>query len=163
MEISTFFKISYGLYTVCTEFNGVKGGYIANTVFQVTAEPPRLAISCSKNNFTYNLLKQARKFTISVLHQNASSQLVGDFGYKSGRDISKFDAHQFKKGELNIPIITEGCVAYFECEIDYEFEVDTHVLFVGQVKAAELLSSSQEPMTYANLPNHPKPKPAKKT
>ena len=45
MDRKTLHKISYGLYVVCSKNNGKYNGQIANAVFQVTAEPPTIAIS----------------------------------------------------------------------------------------------------------------------
>ena len=41
MNIESYFKITYGLYLVTSEAKGQKTGYVANTVFQVTANPPQ--------------------------------------------------------------------------------------------------------------------------
>ena len=42
--------ITYGLYIVTTIDGEKKNGLIVNTVFQVTAEPARVAISVNKQN-----------------------------------------------------------------------------------------------------------------
>ena len=54
MNIEAFFKVSYGLYIIGSAYDGKRSGYVANTAFQVTAEPARFAISCSKNNYWWN-------------------------------------------------------------------------------------------------------------
>ena len=41
MDLTTLFKISYGMYVVCSKEGDKLSGQIVNTVIQVTAEPPR--------------------------------------------------------------------------------------------------------------------------
>ena len=43
MNKSALHKISYGLYVITSGEEGRFNGQIANTVFQVTAEPPTVA------------------------------------------------------------------------------------------------------------------------
>jgi flavin reductase (DIM6/NTAB) family NADH-FMN oxidoreductase RutF len=67
MNTETLFKISYGLYVVSSAAGGKRSGYISNTVFQVTAEPPQFAVVCSKDNYTAQLISESGKIGISVL------------------------------------------------------------------------------------------------
>ena len=89
MNINAFFKISYGLYLISTKAGDKMGGYVANTAFQVTAKPARFAISCNRDNLTAEMIRESGVFAFSVLREDASSELIGNFGYKSGRDIDK--------------------------------------------------------------------------
>ena len=57
MSFETYFKISYGLYIVTTKSGNKMGGYIANTLFQVTATPPQFAISCNPFKSSSPLLR----------------------------------------------------------------------------------------------------------
>lgn len=149
MDISAFFKISYGIYAVCAEFQGKKNGYIANTVFQITAEPARFALSCNKDNFTNDLIKQSGKFSFSILEENVKSEIISAFGYKSGRDIDKFDGLKYKVSDNGIPILLDGSLAYFECEVEQSIDVATHVIYVGKLISGEMIDESKIPMTYA--------------
>ena len=149
MNIEAFFKISYGIYVVSSEFGGKLNGYIANTAFQVTAEPAQFAISCNKNNFTAELIKQSGAFSISILEQDVKPEIISAFGYKSGKDVNKFENVEYKIGKTNAPILLENAVAYFECKVVNSFEVGTHIIFIGELVDGELLDESKEPMTYA--------------
>lgn len=85
MNTEAFFKISYGLYIISTAAGQKMNGYVANTAFQVTAEPPQIAISCNKDNFTTHLIQQSGLFSISILEEQASAEIIGLFGYKRDR------------------------------------------------------------------------------
>ena len=149
MNLNAFYNLSYGLYVVGSEYNGKKNGYIANTAFQVTAQPPQLAISCSKDNFSSEIIEKSGYFSVSVLHKEVSRKILGTFGYKSGRDFDKFEDVRYTTGKSGIPIVTEDSVAWFECKVVQKLDVGTHILFVGEVLYGDILESTvKEPITY---------------
>lgn len=149
MNIEAFFKLTYGLYVVSSASNGKLNGYVSNTVFQVTAEPPQIAIACSKNNLTTDLIQQSRAFSVSVLEKDVDAEIIGNFGYKSGREIAKFDNINYISGKNGIPILQDNTIASFECEVVQQFDVGSHLLFIGKVTEGELLKADADPLTYA--------------
>lgn len=148
MNYDTFFKISYGLYIVTTQSGNKKGGYIANTLFQVTANPPQFAISCNKDNYTTELIQQSGVFGFSVLSEKASPSLIGNFGYKSGRDFDKFTGVNYFNGKTGVPIVTDSSVAWFECKVTQSYEVGTHVMFIGEVIDNGTIEDKVKSLTY---------------
>ena len=149
MNYEAFFKVTYGLYVISSGNKGKMSGYIANTAFQVTAEPERFAISCSNNNFTVDIIRQSKAFAISVLSKEADQSLISLFGYHSTSQVDKFANTKIKIAKTGIPIVTEGCIAWFECELEQEINLGTHTIFIGKVLDNELLVSTDEPLTYA--------------
>lgn len=149
MDFESFFRFTYGIYIISSADKGIRNGYIANTVFQVTAEPPQLAISCSKNNYTAGLIQSAGLFSVSVLHQQAHPDLIGTFGYKSGRETDKFRNARYITGRTGVPIVTEDALAWFECRVVKSHDLGTHILFIGEVEDCEVLDVPLPPMTYA--------------
>ena len=150
MNFEAFYSLSYGLYIVSSEADGKKNGYVANTVFQVTANPPQLAISCSKNNLSAEIIDKNGFFSVSVLNQKVSKNLLGRFGYKSGKEVDKFDGTATITGKTGIPIVTEDSIAWFECKVVQRMDVGSHILFIGEVLDGEMLDSKvKDPITYA--------------
>jgi flavin reductase (DIM6/NTAB) family NADH-FMN oxidoreductase RutF/rubredoxin len=149
MNFESFFKITYGLYIVSSSSNGKSNGYIANAVFQVTAEPPQLAVACNKDNFTSGIIKSSGKFSVSVLQKDAKPELIGAFGYKSGKDTEKFNDFGFVTTDNGIPVLVEDCVAWFGCEVVQTFDVGTHLIFIGKISDGEMINESGEPLTYS--------------
>ena len=149
MNFETYFKISYGLYIVTTRSDNKKGGYISNTLFQVTATPPQFAISCNKDNYTSELIKQSGVFGFSVLSEKANPALIGNFGYKSGQEFDKFEGVNYIKGISGIPIVTDSSVAWFECKVKQSFEVGTHIIFIGEVVDNGIIDEKGKPLTYS--------------
>ena len=92
IDFKSFHKLSYGLYLICSEWDGKKAGYAGNTGFQVTADPSTIAISSNKENFTTDIISKSKKFSLSVLQKDLDIGIIGDFGFKSSKDIDKFAA-----------------------------------------------------------------------
>jgi flavin reductase (DIM6/NTAB) family NADH-FMN oxidoreductase RutF/rubredoxin len=148
IDFEALFKISYGLYIVSSGDKTEGNGFIANTVFQVTAEPPRFAICCNKNNYTSDYLNKYQVFSVSILARNASSEIIGKFGYKSGKNINKFADSQVQYGETGVPIILNDCIAYLECKVEKTLDLGTHILYIGELINAETIDKTKEPLTY---------------
>lgn len=148
-----FFKISYGLYLISTEYEGHKNAYIANTAFQVTADPERFAISCHKDNLSSELIMASKKFSFAVLERDVDQKVISKFGYSSGKDGDKFRDIDYFMSDMGNPILKEGIIAYFECELEQHFDVGTHILFIGLLKDGKEIDLSKEPLTYADYRN----------
>ncbi len=148
LDFRALWKVTYGLYVVGVNHNGRLNGQIVNTAFQLTAEPPTFGISINRENLTYELLKESRKFALSVLGISAPLKLIGLFGFRSGRDIDKFSQVNYKLGYTGSPILLDHTVAYIECEVFKEVDLSTHTLFIGNIVSGEVLSD-EEPLTYA--------------
>ncbi len=141
-------KISYGVYIICTGDEKYGNGYISNTVFQVTSSPAQFGTCCNKDNYSAGLIEKYGYFTVSVLHQNTDSEVYGRFGYKSGRDLDKFDGMTIKYGLSGTPIVLNDSVAYLELKVVQKIDVGTHWLFIGELVDAQLIDESLEPITY---------------
>ena len=150
MNIEAYFKITYGLYIVSASDGKKLNGYISNTVFQVTAEPPQFAIACSKNNFTSGMITQSKAFAISALSDDVRADIISTFGYKSGKEVDKFKGYNYKLGKTSAPILLDDQLAWFECEVVQMLDVGSHLLFIGKVVDGDLLNAAGTPLTYAN-------------
>jgi flavin reductase (DIM6/NTAB) family NADH-FMN oxidoreductase RutF/rubredoxin len=149
MNTSAFRKISYGLYVVTSGKEGRFNGQIANTVFQVTSEPPTLAVSINKLNFTHEHIRESRRFAVSILGETTPMTMIGQFGFKCGRDINKFEGISVRTGKTGVPIVADHAVAFVETEVVGELDCGTHTIFLGQVVECDILDAEAEPMTYA--------------
>ena len=148
INFEALFKMSYGLYIVCSGDNKTGNGFISNTVFQVTSEPAQFAACCNKNNFTAEFIEKYGNFSISVLHQNTNPEIFSKFGYKSGRDFNKLEGTDLKYGKTGVPVVLNDSVAYLECKVVKKIDVGTHWLFIGELKDAKILDQANEVITY---------------
>ena len=116
MNRKALHKISYGLYIICSKKDKKINGQIANAVFQVTSDPPTVAVSINKKNLTHEFIESSKVFTMSILCEKAPMTYIGTFGYKSGRDIDKFkeDLDKFMaKWALNGKTENEDMTVYY--------------------------------------------------
>ncbi|MFC1988800.1 flavin reductase family protein [Chloroflexota bacterium] len=149
MNLQALHKLGYGMYIVCS-INGDKiNGQISNTVFQITSEPPTVAVSINKSNLTHEYIQNSKVFTASVLCTETPLSYIGRFGFHSGRDANKFDEINYKTGKTGAPIVTHYTVAYMEAKVAHEIDVGTHTLFIGEIVEADVISE-RECMTYAH-------------
>jgi len=148
MDVKALYKLSYGLYVVCSRKGDRLNGQIANTVFQIASEPPTIAVSINKSNLTHEFVKESKVLTVSVLSQDTPLSFIGHFGFKSGREIDKLEGISYKIGETQAPVVTDNTLAYLEARIIQELDVGTHTIFVGELVGADVIKEG-EPMTYA--------------
>jgi flavin reductase (DIM6/NTAB) family NADH-FMN oxidoreductase RutF/rubredoxin len=147
MDAKALYKIGYGLYVVTSKKGEKLNGQIANTVFQITSEPPTIAVSINKSNLTWEFIKESGVFAVSVLCQDTPLDFIGRFGFKSGRDTDKLEGINYKIGQTKAPIVTDNAVAYLEVEVSNEMDMGTHTVFAGRVINAEVLTD-EVCMTY---------------
>ena len=148
MKKEAFFKISYGVYVVSSHLADRLNGQIANTVFQVTSDQPRFAICINKQNLTHEFIESSKVFSVSVLSETTPMTFIGRFGFKSGRQLNKFEGVEYKIGKTGVPVVLENSLAYFEAKVISQLDVGTHTLFIGEVVDADVITEG-EPMTYA--------------
>jgi flavin reductase (DIM6/NTAB) family NADH-FMN oxidoreductase RutF/rubredoxin len=148
MDTKALYKIGYGLYIVSSYKGQKRNGQVANTVFQITSQPPTIAVSINKENLTYEYIKQSKVFTVSILAQDTPLAFIGHFGFKSGRDIDKLKGIKYKTGVTKAPIVTDHTLAYLEAKVLQEVDAGTHSIFIGELVGAEVIGEG-EPMSYA--------------
>lgn len=148
MDPKALYKISYGLYLITSKKGEKVNGQTANALIQVTADPPAIAIGLNKQNLTNEYIKESKVFVVSILAQDTPLNVIGQFGFKSGRDINKFDNIKYKLGKTGAPIILDNILAYLEVKVTHEMDVGTHTIFVGEIVESEVLKDG-DPMTYA--------------
>ncbi len=149
MNLNALRPLSYGLYIVGSRKGDRINAQIANTVIQVCSEPPTIAVAINRTNLTHEFMQDSKVFTVSVLCEDAPLRLIGNFGFKSGRDSDKFDGVDYKLGVTQAPIVLEHAVAYLEASVIKDVDVGTHTIFIGKLVDAEVLTE-KEPMTYAH-------------
>ncbi len=148
MNLKALHMISYGLYLVSSRKGERLNGQIANTVFQITSEPPTIAVSINKNNLTHEFITESKVLSVSILCRDTPLSFIGNFGFKSGRDIDKFEGIDYKIGKTQAPVVIDNAVAYLEARVIQEVDVGSHTIIVGELVGADILKEG-EPMTYA--------------
>ena len=151
MNTDIFTKLSYGLYIVSTMDDGRATGCVANAAMQITATPATIAISINHNNYTNECIKKFGLFSVSILAEDSDASLIGQFGFKSGRDNHKFMGVDFDIVE-KVPVVKDTC-GYVVCKVIDKMEAPTHTVFLGEVIGGEVFENNRQPMTYAYYHN----------
>jgi len=137
------------MYIVGSKRADMLNGCILNTVFQVTPEPVSVAVSINRGCLTHEYVSQSGVFSVCVLSQQTPMSFIGRFGFRSGRDIDKFEGVNYRTGQTGAPIITDNTVAFLEAEVVDRIDVVKHTVFIGRILACATLAADKEPMTYA--------------
>jgi len=80
---------------------------------------PVVAVVVRPQRHTYELLKAAGEFTVSVPTTNALQKELAFAGTKSGRDVDKFSGHGMTAAsaqKVGAPIVAE-CGLHIECKV----------------------------------------------
>ena len=158
IDTKTTRNFSYGLF-VLTANDGKDNGCIINTAIQVTSEPYKISIAVNKNNYTLSQILNTKVFNISLLSQDCPFEIFTRFGFQSGKTVDKF-------ADFPSPVSSNGLKhisakyanAFISCKVETSLDLGTHVLLVGEVTEAQVLSSVPS-MTYAYYFANVKPKP----
>jgi flavin reductase (DIM6/NTAB) family NADH-FMN oxidoreductase RutF len=149
MDINSFSKLTYGVYIISSEDEEEKNAFIATAVFQVTAIPEKIAVAASKDNYTTALIQKKKAFGISVLRQNYAPTTIGNFGFRSGKNFNKFETCKYLMGRITgVPIVLDDTLSWFECSLEQEVDLGTHILFIGKVVDCATVSEEDIPLTY---------------
>ena len=160
VDINALFKLSYGLFVVSAQDeNGRDNGCITNTVMQITDAPNRIAIGVNKANCTHDMILKTGKFTVSVLTEDAQFKLFQHFGFKSGKDVDKFQEFKHMDRCANgLYYLSKYSNALISGKVTAAQDCGTHTLFVADVTEACVLSDAPS-VTYEYYFEHIKPKP----
>ncbi len=146
MDKTALFNLSYGVYVVTTWAEGRPTGCTANSAMQITATPETIAVSINHDNYTNKCIKDTGVFAINILGENVDPMVIGSFGFRSGKDVDKFEGiEHLVKGYL--PVLPQA-VSYITCKVINTMETETHTVFLGEVTDAGNLSKDT-PMTYS--------------
>ncbi len=141
-------KITQGMYVLTTK----NGGCIVDAVSQISAGVnPLIAVSVMKNNYTNQLLKQNKRFALSILGKENVGEIIKTFGFSSSKDTNKFEKINILE-ILEIPIIKDT-LGYMICDIIDDIENETHTLFIGKLIEGDVFSK-QDAMSYQYYQDH---------
>lgn len=149
LDLQSLFKLSYGMCILTSRKDGKYNGCMVNTVFQITPEPPMLAVSVNKGCLTHEYIDASGVLAVSILSEQTPMDFIGSFGFRSGRDVDKFEGVKYRTGRLGVPIVPDNTAGFIEAEVERSIDVETHTLFIAKIVACETLDENACPMTYA--------------
>ena len=141
------FGVTYGLYVVSSIKDDKYNAMISNTFIQVTNMPLKASVCINKGSLTAEYIRDSGVFGVSILGKE-NHDLVGRFGYRSGRVLDKFKKMSYVIGENTGCPGLSNALSFVECEVEQTIDLGTHYLFIAKVVGGEGFRN-EEPMTYA--------------
>ena len=146
MDKSVLYDLSYGLYAIGVKDGNRNCGCIVNTVFQITSADPLVAVSMNKENYTYELIRNNNKFSVSILSEKTNPIVISKLGFVSGKDNDKWSDFAFEEMD-GLPIVKENAVGHMICEVVSMQETSTHFVILAKVVNTKK-DSKEKAMTY---------------
>ena len=157
VDLAALHNLSYGLF-VLTAKEDQDNGCIVNTCVQVAEQPTRMAISVQVENLTREMIERTGEFNVSVLTEDVPYETIRHFGFQTGREVNKFEGYEgFKRSCNGLAYLTKNCNAMFSCKVVEKTDLGTHMMFIGEVTEAKVLSDAPA-CTYAHYHAAIKPK-----
>ncbi|MGC8660172.1 MAG: flavin reductase family protein [Desulfomonilaceae bacterium] len=147
VDYDVFRDVSYGLYLVSARAGDRINGQIVNTVIQVTSTPPCFAVIINRKNYTHELISIGKVFGVSVLKDSTPFPFIGLFGFRSGRDVNKFENVEYVEGVTGCPLVSANTLGVMEVKLMQHLEVGTHTVFIGEVISSRSITQGR-PLTY---------------
>ncbi len=157
-DLTALFNIGYGLYVVTSNDGKKDNGLIVNTVTQVTNTPNRIAVAINKENYSHHIIRQTGKMNINCLTQDAPFAVFEAFGFRSGRNVDKFENCEPLRSDNGLVFLPRYINSFMSLKVEQYVDLDTHGMFICSVTEARVLSD-RETMTYTYYQNHVKPAP----
>ncbi len=148
IDINAMFTLSYGLYVIGSRSGGRINGQIANAVFQITNSPMRIAVAINKEELTHEFLSDTGVCSINVLSEEAGLPFIGQFGFRTGREVDKFADVSHTITPSGCPCPDENILACIDLSIKDSLDAGSHTLFIGEVTNCTITGEGT-PMTYS--------------
>lgn len=151
-------QLRKGAFLTVKDENEVNTMTIGWGSISVVWNKPIFMVAVRYSRHTYNLIENAKEFTVSIPLDNDLRKELAYCGSKSGRDVNKFeecDLTLIEGQKLSTPIIGE-CELHYECKVVYQQAMepatlddtikqrcykdnDYHVLYFGEILDSYLL------------------------
>lgn len=148
MNKRALYAFQSGLYVVSATDGEKRAGCVINTGLQLTGDPLQVQVVVNKQNYTEGVIERAGHFALTVISKAADMAFIGRFGFQTSATVDKFDGITAEQTVLGDWYTPECSCAVLACEVVQTLDVGTHMLFVGKVIDAEVLSQD-EAITYA--------------
>lgn len=129
-------QLSYAIYIVGVGRDAEMNAMAASWITQCSFDPPLLMVAIRKGTHTYDLIQEARNFTINLIdkeHREIIRTLEKPF-HMSADKILHVDLVEH---ETAAPIL-EKAFAYIECQVREIYEPGDHALVIGEVMHSAL-------------------------
>lgn len=142
-------NLTYGVFILASKTQDKLAGCIINCAIQTAAVPPTIAVCVNRDNFTNLAIKESKLFSVSVLSESIDPKLIGLFGFRSSKDINKFEGLAYEKAAQGLPVLSKDINAWLACKVIDQKELITHTMFFGELIDGDIKECPAPPMSYA--------------
>jgi rubredoxin len=96
---------------------------------------------------------------VNCLSVEAPFSVVESFGFRSGRNVNKFEGTEVMRSDNGLAFLGRYINAFMSLKVEQYVDLDTHGMFICSVTEARVMSD-KETMTYTYYQDNVKPKPA---
>jgi len=160
MNAKAYEKLDYTLALLSSAAEGKRQGCIINSLHQATSSyPPKFTVTLNKGHETAKAVEASGSFSVTLLAADCPSELINDFGYKSGRVGDKFAAYEAQTDGAGNPYLKGHMVSRITCRVVGKLDLGGYMLYVGQAEEAEMLDGG-DVLTLSAFAQRGKPTPA---
>jgi flavin reductase (DIM6/NTAB) family NADH-FMN oxidoreductase RutF len=127
----------YGCYLLTVANGDEINGMPLSLFTQVSFDPPQVLAAVSNKRYSHHMVEEAKAFAVVFLRKD-QADLVERFKLKGDDHGKKFEGLEWKKASLGSPVLKD-CLGYIECELSHTCDPGDHTLFIGEIKAAEVI------------------------
>ena len=151
------YQISYGLYVITTNDGKKDNGCIVNSVMRLSGTPRIVGVSVNKQSYTWEIIQKKGVLNVNTLTDDVPFEFIGNFGYKSGRDVDKFAGYALTRSKNGLAVLPEYTKGFLSLAVTHEISLGSHTLFLCRLTDGKI-TSDKKALTYSHYQAHIKPK-----
>ena len=149
MDSKALHKLTHGLYIVGVKDGDSFGGCVVDAVAQASmGNTPNIVLCSMLKNYTNELIKIEKEFTLSVLGTDVDPFIIANFGFQSARTVDKWAnvPHEIKDG---LPVVNDA-ISYIRLKLVETTELETHSMFLCETVDAWLGEKTSKPLVFGD-------------
>jgi flavin reductase (DIM6/NTAB) family NADH-FMN oxidoreductase RutF len=149
-------RLAAGVSIVGAACQDAKHGMAASSVTSVSVRPPTLLVCLSTDTRTFNLVRTAGRFAVSVLRADQRGLVDLFAGRDPGGPADRFGRVRHQLTAAGNPVLVDA-LAWFDCRTEAIYPGgDTHAIIVGRVLATGFAAdpARAEPLVWFNREAH---------
>ena len=148
MDLAALFTISHGVYlTGARDSNHRLIGSCIDAVMVVEASPAQILVSLNKQSYTAQTILKTKHFSLTVLPDDASLDLIQLFGMNTSRTTDKWSAGSYTLTD-DLPIYNNA-VAGLIVNVESVSETSGHYVLLCSVEQA-IPGTMKKPLIYSD-------------
>lgn len=115
-----------------------------NSFTSVSLNPPLIAVFITEGSKTSDAILESGKFNVNILKHDQEAEART---FSSPGENQRFSSHGFNHGENGMPVLQQA-LGYLECNLFRSEKIADHIMFVGEVTKAQVISDEDALVYY---------------